>query len=270
MGFVLASVQIVLLALAPQLVFVALFSAMGYGLEIHEILESTSYLSAGFLSLAVAFLFLLYILDAGLWESPVLLVVKRVSLLFIFLEVYAAFFTLGSNYPYAPMTIFLVAQFLLMVYARTLLTSLEALSSRRFLTYMSSALLITSSFVLAWWIVWVFVLGNPWGKDTELEYAQKLGCNLGVSSNSSSNSTSSNGSVSMSTSHICEVAFLRWCSPLLVVAINMGVAITAFVVANADHERDLVLLGLGYGFVLSLVTATSTERHVKQNNFTFR
>ena len=110
----LAFMTVAILALVPQLVFVALFSGMGAGVLVHQKLHDFPWLTHGFVALAVSCLFFMYLIDAGLWASRRLKFVKNVLFGLTFTELYLAVFSLGARYPYAPMVLFLVIRLVFM------------------------------------------------------------------------------------------------------------------------------------------------------------
>ena len=164
----------------PIVVFILTFSdfgGIGHGARVHELLASygwaRNYLGGGSVMIALV----LYILDASYWEGK-MIQVKRVLLIFIVFGVCLGCLFAASDYPSAPMCVFVVGSVAYFVILRKVFFFKQHPAS--FFGYLSIAMTSIGVIVCAAFLYWMTSDDeNFWpgeGNSLKLDHNIAMGC----------------------------------------------------------------------------------------------
>ena len=167
------SALLLLLNGGAMVAFVFLFSGMGEGLSVFDLLLDHYSLGKALGGGGVVALLLLYIFDATYWdpvESPIAHRVKHVVVCGAFTSIAVGFIFAAKNprFAMAPMALFMVVVPAFTVGVKRYL--FRATPLPHFLSSMSVALLVCSVLLGAIWVSWA-ADGHWWGPAIKLEYA---------------------------------------------------------------------------------------------------
>ena len=238
---------LVVAVLFPYLLFVFLFSALGYGIEVYDELADHYEYALGVFALGLLILGTLYMLDYSFWQGRYIIIFRNAMVSIAIVCLFAGVILSAKEYPAFPMCAFMITvpAYLWAIKAKLL----PSIPNSEYMGTLGIAVGLVSFAGVVTFIGWA-ADGRWWDPEVEEDIGQQIGCRFVNGTYIPDDATDIRNSDD--SDEACLGAFMLWGAPMIYSFAGAIGAIALYYLANMTRSRQKTRAGNGLRVFLSL------------------